>query len=145
MQTYSIPKITRELQCDARRITRALDGVPADATTAAGGKRWSLQTAASALRNHGHSLTGSSAPRSNGDNGSGRNRSDLDRAVDALEHAAAALEDALSEVAAEPNIKKRRERAKTIGPLRLRKVTLLRRAAGREVLGQSGHARGLHS
>jgi hypothetical protein len=134
-QTYSIPAIARELQCDARRVRRALSGVPADATTHAGGRRWHMQTAKSALRRHGHNLTGSGVPR-NGDSSSrgsgGRGNgggSDLDRALDALEHIAADLQAALDGLKAERSIAKRRAKAKTIGPLLIKYREALDRSA----------------
>jgi hypothetical protein len=106
-QTYSIPALARELQVDARRLGRALAGVRADATTLGGGKRWSKASALAALHRHGHSFTGSTAPRTNGD-GRGNGGSDLDRTIDDLEDVGQRLEAAFVELEAVPDLEKRR-------------------------------------
>ena len=145
-QTYSIPAIARELQCDARRVRRALSGVPADATTHAGGRRWRMQTAKSALRRHGHNLTGSGVPR-NGDSSSNGGSQVLDE----LEDVAADLHSMPDGLKAERSIAKRRAKATAVGPMLVRlKETLdrsaepmppnlaaLTRAARSEILGEA--------
>lgn len=116
--TYSIPALARRLQADPRRLGRALDGVAADEITRTGAKRWLLATAENALLRHGHSLTGSGVPRTNGDGrGNGSNGRSLDRTLDDLELVAQQLEDAFAQLEAERDLEKRRAMAKhVLGP-----------------------------
>jgi hypothetical protein len=107
--TYTVHNLAVELGRDVRLVQRALAGVPPDELVGKR-RRWRLVTALSALEAHG-AIKGA---RSNGSRGNG---SALDQVLDALERAAFDLQSALDELAAEPNIRKRRDRAKTVGPL----------------------------
>ena len=84
----TLTDLSRTLDCDKRRLRRALTGVPADAP----GRRrlWLLQTAAHALQRHGHYQTGSQPARtgngySPGGHGNGSTDPNLNSTLDTLE------------------------------------------------------------
>jgi hypothetical protein len=128
-KTFSTRALANELGCDPRRLDRALISTEPDARTAAGGKRWSLESATRALRAHGHFGTGSSPARTNGSDGSSRNGNGSDHVLDDLEQVSAELRDALAALRTVKGVAQRRTRATHIGPLLTRLQEALDRSA----------------
>jgi hypothetical protein len=99
---YTISGLSTELNHDRRTVARALARTPADGTAASGDPAWFLTTALRALS------------RNNG----GRERDGYvdDSAINALEDAAARVDDLLDKLRGEADIERRRALFKREGP-----------------------------
>jgi hypothetical protein len=95
---YTISGLAVELNRDRRTVGKSLSRTPPDGQTEAGDPGWYLTTA---LRSLGRS--------------DGRDRYGDDADLNALEAAAAVVDDLLDALRAEPNVKKRRELLKREG------------------------------
>jgi len=105
-QLWSLNALACELGCDIRKVGRALNNVPADGKLR-GHDAWFLKTALNALTRY-ETRTGNAAVRS----------AVVDWGVLEEEgtRLAAALENGIAEIAAEPDIDKRREMMRRVAP-----------------------------
>jgi hypothetical protein len=98
---FTISGLAVELDRDRRTIGKALARIPPDGRTASGDDGWYLKTVLAAL-----------GRMADGRRGNGHTD---DFALDALEHAAAAVDTLLDALRAEPSVKKRRELLRSDG------------------------------
>ena len=122
-QLFTLHALSTELGRDSRLLARALANTPPDAVNGRH-KCWRLRTALAALSAHGYP-----ADRGVSNGSAAGGRSDLDLILAELEAIARHLEVGFGELAAEPDLMKRRERGKVIGPLVGRLADALQRSA----------------
>ena len=122
-QLFTLHALSTELGRDFRLLARALANTPPDAVNGRH-KCWRLRTALAALSAHGYP-----ADRGVSNGSAAGGRSDLDLILAELEAIARHLEVGFGELAAEPDLMKRRERGKVIGPLVGRLADALQRSA----------------